>query len=160
MARPRVIQAVASGHTSKKFKQAREDGEKQNKCDRDKLFTPPRYLGDVAQEIYKDIVETADQVELWDDLDITQLGMLAQYVATFQYTSVALAQQGFVLDAMTATGIPAKKVNPLVYVQSDARKAINELSTKLGLSSVDRLKLIAPVPEERQNKFIELLKNA
>lgn len=158
--RPRVIQSVASGHTSKQFKQAREDGEKKNKVDRSKLFTPPRYLSDVAQEIYRDIVDTADKVELWDDLDITQLGMLAQYVATFQYASIALAQQGFVMDAMTATGIPAKKVNPLVYIQSDARKAINELSSKLGLSSVDRLKLIAPVPEERQNKFIELLKDA
>lgn len=158
--RPRVIQSVASGHTSKQFRQAREDGEKKNKVDRSKLFTPPRYLSDVAQEIYRDIVDTADKVELWDDLDITQLGMLAQYVATFQYASVALSQQGFVLDVVTATGLPTKKVNPLVYVQSDARKAINELSSKLGLSSVDRLKLIAPVPEERQNKFIELLRNA
>lgn len=149
MARPRVIQAVASGHTSKEFKQARAEGEQRHRVNRERLFTPPDYLTEVSKEIYRDLVETADKVELWDDLDITQLGMLAQYVATFQYASVALTQQGFV------AGI---KVNPLLYVQSDARKAINELSAKLGLSSVDRLKLIAPIPEERQNKFLELLK--
>lgn len=160
MARPRVIQTVASGHTSKAFKQSREEGEKRNKVRRDKLATPPEWLSDVAQDIYRDLVENADYVELWDDLDITQLSMLAQYVATFQYASIAIAQQGFTIDTFTATKIPTTKVNPMVYVQSDARKAINELSSKLGLSSVDRLRLIAPMPEEKQNKFIELLRNA
>lgn len=160
MARPRVIQTVASGHTSKAFKQAREQGEQKHKVERDRIATPPEWLSEVAKDIYRELVETADVVDLWDDLDITQLSMLAHYVATFQYASIAISQQGFTIEQFNTSKMPITKVNPMVYIQSDARKAINELSSKLGLSSVDRLRLIAPVPEEKQNKFIELLRNA
>ena len=50
-------------------------------------------------------------------------------------------------------------INPLINVQEKYVKQIMQCSTKLGLATTDRLKLVVPIREEpAENKFITLLK--
>lgn len=51
-------------------------------------------------------------------------------------------------------------VHPLLIVQEKYVKQIMQCSTKLGLATTDRLKLIVPTKEDpKENKFIELIRN-
>ena len=47
-------------------------------------------------------------------------------------------------------------MNPAVNVQVKAAELIAKMSTKLGLATTDRLKLIVPTKEEKKvNKFLK-----
>ena len=115
-------------------------------------------MSKAAKEEFERIVFEAGKVNILDNLD---LGILAIYCNSYDsYVNVSkkLQKEGPVCYKETANG-EIEIINPLINVQEKYVKQIMQCSTKLGLATTDRLKLVVPIREEpAENKFITLLK--
>lgn len=70
-----------------------------------------------------------------------------------------IVSSGYLGERTTANDT-YETVHPLLVVQEKYIKQIMQCSTKLGLATTDRLKLIVPTKEEtKENKFIALMAN-
>lgn len=157
MSRSRKIIDISTGKIGKEKIQARKEQEKKLKADRDDLIAPS-WLSTSAKKEFKRVVEECEKINILDNLD---LGVLAIYCNSYDgyiQASEQLKKDGLVTYKDTDAGQVAI-VSPLVNVQEKYTKQILQCSTKLGLATTDRLKLIVPTKEEpKENKFIELLK--
>ena len=158
MSRSRKIIDISTGKIGKEKIQARKEQEKKLKADRDGLVAPS-WLSATAKKEFKRVVEECEKINILDNLD---LGVLAIYCNSYDgyiKASEQLKKDGLVTYKDTDAGQIAI-VSPLVNVQEKYTKQILQCSTKLGLATTDRLKLIVPTKEEpKENKFIELLKS-
>lgn len=155
--RSRKIIDISSGKIGKEKIKARQEQEKKLKIDRDNLIAPG-WLSKAAKEEFDRIVFEAGKVNILDNLD---LGFLAIYCNAYScYIDVTekIACNGFLGKRTTANDI-YETVHPLLVIQEKYVKQIMQCSTKLGLATTDRLKLVVPIREEpAENKFITLLK--
>ena len=155
MARPRKVVSLRTGRMSKAERAARTAGEKKIKVNTDAL-TPPEWLSDEAALVFERIVKEFDPLGMLDNLDVDILAVYSDSVATYRKASVQLALQGETYE--TKNGFAT--VSPWVTVRQKAYQQIASCSTKLGIGLTDRLKLIAPVKEEKSaNKYIKFLDN-
>ncbi|MET3616739.1 P27 family predicted phage terminase small subunit [Peptoniphilus olsenii] len=153
MARPRKTMAVATGKIGKDKIEQRRKQEQQLKLDRDGL-TPPPFLNLVGSAEFIRVVDEAGKVDLLDNLDLSVLAIYCN--AYSQYTEITkqLQESEFEYRYMTDNG----KVSPLINAQDKIVKQIMSCSTKLGLATTDRLKLIVPTKEESTtNKYLKYL---
>ncbi len=119
----------------------------------------PEWLRDEAKEEFERVVGEAGKVDILDNLD---LGILAIYCNAYScYVDVSkLIQENGYLGMRTPKYDDYETVHPLLIVQEKYVKQIMQCSTKLGLATTDRLKLIVPIKEApKENKFIELIRN-
>ena len=86
-----------------------------------------------------------------DNLDVAALAIYADQFDRYTKASLAIQKDGAVI-----TGKSGRMMNPAVNVQVKAAELIAKMSTKLGLATTDRLKLIVPTKEEKKvNKFLK-----
>lgn len=155
MARPRKVVSLRTGQMSKTEKAARAAGEKQIKVKTDAM-KPPEWLSDEAALTFERIVNEFDPLGMLDNLDVDILAVYADSLATYRKASIQLALHGETYE--TKNGFAT--VSPWVTVRQKAYQQIASCSTKLGIALTDRLKLIAPVKEEKSaNKYIKFLDN-
>ena len=155
--RSRKIIDISSGKIGKEKIKARKEAEKKLKAERDDLVAPD-WLSENAKAEFDRVVSECDKINILDNLD---LGILAIYCNSYDsYVNVSkkLQKEGPVCYKETANG-EIEIINPLINVQEKYVKQIMQCSTKLGLATTDRLKLVVPIREEpAENKFITLLK--
>lgn len=149
MARPRKIVDISTGKIGKDKIKSRKEQEKKIKIDRGEL-TAPKWLKKQGQEEFERVVKEAEKINLLDNLDLSVLAIYANAYTSYIDLSEAIRKNGYT----TENG----RVSPEVNAQDKYVKQIMQCSTKLGLATTDRLKLIVPTKEESEtNKYLKYL---
>lgn len=154
MARTRKpLSALGRSHKTKAEIEERRKQEAQYKVGRDQLV-PPDWLDNIAVEEFNRIIKLATEVNFLDNFD---LGILAAYCASYSNfirANKALQEEG--LTAFNPSGTPIS--NPNIVIADKALQKMNQCSTKLGLSSIDRLKLTVNKKDDKlKNKFSKFM---
>ncbi|TAN66627.1 phage terminase small subunit P27 family [Paraclostridium sordellii 8483] len=154
MGKQRKTVATSKRKISKAEKEKRAQQEKQIKLERDELVVPKWMEDDeIARNEFIRIVEAAKKIDLWDNLD---LGFIAVYCKAFSsYIDLTkkIDENGY-----TVQGKETEKISPYVTAQNRYVEQMLRCSSKLGVATTDRLKLIIPEPETKENKFMKYLK--
>lgn len=153
--RPKKPIGLVTGHRTLAEKQGREKAEAYyNKVPR-LLLVPPDVLSDRAKQKFEQIVTDA----FW--LDELSLDLLTDYCVCWdRWYSVAeqLREEPETYAFKDAvTGELKMRANPNRRALLEYGLSMQQLSAKLGLGNIDRLKLTLPA-EEQKNKFAEFLK--
>lgn len=149
--RPRKSVDASVAKRGKKEKINRKIQEEKLKIDRDQLIAPA-FLDDVAKEEFYRVVDETAKIDVLDNLDLSILAMYCN--AYSQYIEV---------NEQIRNTMPALRYNdkgrssPLINVQDKLAKQILSYSSKLGLATTDRLKLMVPneLAENKENKFLK-----
>lgn len=156
MARPRKSMSVSTGKISKLEVEQRLKAEKATKVGRDQL-TAPDWLDKRGKDEFLRVVDEAGQINLLDNLDLGVLAIYANAYSSYVDISVQIQKAGFLEERENRTE-NYYTVHPLIKAQDNYVKQIMSCSSKLGLATTDRLKLIVPVEEEDStNKFLRYL---
>lgn len=154
--RPRKIIDISTGKISKKNRASRKAQEKKIKLPRDELIAP-NWLNDIAKKEFTRVVKAAGEIDLLDNLDLALVAIYANAYSHF----IELARN---LDEMSDIAVRHNSleaydvVSPCLVAQEKYVKQIMQCSTKLGLATTDRLKLIVPAKEDKKiNKFMQYL---
>lgn len=156
MGRPRKIVDISTGKIGKDKIASRKQQEEKVKLERDQLVAP-EWLSSTAKEEFERVVTEAGSINLLDNLD---LGILAIYCNAYNcYVNLTneIKQTGYLGERESRYGT-YETVHPLLSAQEKYVKQIMQCSTKLGLATTDRLKLIVPTKDESAtNKYLKYL---
>lgn len=156
--RSRKSTIVSTGKIGKQATAIRAAQERKLKIDGDSLG-PPKWLGDFAKKEFLRVVEEAGKIDLLDNLDLAVLAIYSnaysRYVDIVTYINV----NGVIGTRESRQGA-YEIVSPYVLAQEKYVKQIMTCSSKLGLATTDRLKLIVPVADNDQpeNKYLRFIK--
>lgn len=154
--RPRKIVDIATGKIGKEKIKARKEQEKKIKLERDQLIAPS-WLNEEAKEEFERVVIEAESIELLDNLDLGILAIYCNAYASYVDISIQIQNKGYLAKRETRHD-EYDTVSPLLQAQEKYVKQIMQCSTKLGLATTDRLKLIVPKKEESEtNKYLKYL---
>ena len=149
--RPRKVVDISTGKIGKKKIVNRQEQEKKIKLPRDRLESEiPEWLNETAKAEFLRIVTDAGEIDLLDNLDLPTLAIYADSYSRYIECAKAMAKDGIVIEDEEGN----QKISPFVSIADKAATQIQKCSTKLGLATTDRLKLIVPTKEEvKKNKF-------
>ena len=161
MGRDRKVVAMNRKHLTKAEIEERERAERAYQVNRDQL-NPPDYLSNAAKAEFERIKEQA----FWlDNLDLNDLTLYC--FCCDRLTEILKAYSEVDSDGnptmppevieMQSEGGSKLVANPIRKAIRDYHSEIRRLSAKLGITTVDRLKLVAPAKEEKKNKFAKFL---
>lgn len=154
--RPRKIVDISTGKIGKEEKARRKAQEEKLKLGRDQLIAP-EWLTEEAKEEFLRVVTEAAAIDLLDNLDMGILAIYSNAYAAYVELSKQIQEEGYTV-IRTSKYETYTAVNPLVQAQEKQVKQIMQCSTKLGLATTDRLKLIVPQKEEQTvNKYAKYL---
>lgn len=154
--RPRKMSAVSKGKIGKEKREYRQLQEQAIKVNRDDLV-PPSWLSFRAKKEFKRVVKAAEKLDVLDDLDLAVLVIYAHSYDQYQLCSELVMKHGVTAEREGQTST-YEVLSPYVSAQEKYAKQIMQCSTKLGLATTDRLKLIVPEPPEEENKFLKYVK--
>lgn len=153
--RPRKVVGMQSAKMGKKEKLNRKIQEEKIKLDRTGLV-PPKFLTKEGKKEFKRIVEEAGKINLLDNLDLSVLAIYCNAYSNY----IDISNEMLELDADDRYLLPNGKMNPIINAQEKYVKQIMQCSTKLGLATTDRLKLIVPTEESKEtNKYLKFLES-
>ena len=153
MARPRKTTATSTGKIGKEQIKERQEQEERIKIDRENLDAP-NYLTEKAKAEFERVVREAKKIEILDNLDLSILAIYSSAYA--QYLEITEEIQK--MDQAYRYITEDNKISPLINAQDKIIKQIMTCSSKLGLATTDRLKLIVPKKEEgTTNKYLKYL---
>lgn len=153
--RPRKLIALSNRRISKKDKLERQRQESAIKTDREQLEAAPAWLTDEAKTEYLRVVQEAGKVPFLDNLDLHFVAMYADAYHRYIRAAEQLKKHGDVVKMEDGT----VAISPFLAVMKKAEDTIFKCSSRLGLATTDRLRLIVPKVEEKaENKFLKYLK--
>lgn len=153
MARPRKTLAATKKNLTKAEIEQKQEQEERIKIDRENL-TAPNYLTEKAKAEFERVVREAKKIEIFDNLDLSILAIYSSAYA--QYLEITEEIQK--MDQAYRYITEDNKISPLINAQDKIIKQIMTCSSKLGLATTDRLKLIVPKKEEgTTNKYLKYL---
>lgn len=159
MGRPPKIIDLQKRHNTKSEIAKKRENEKKLGLARDHLKAPA-WLRKEAKVEFERVVKETEEIGLLDNLDLTVLAIYAD--AYYHYTKLSkqLAREGdTVIEERRYDRI--LKVNPKLQAQSHYVDRIMKASTKLGMATTDRLRLIVPEKgTDKKNKFLALIRDA
>ena len=155
MAKGRKVVSMMKKHLTKAEIANRQAQEERYKAGREQLMTPPAWLSPIAVREFKRIVEIANDVDFLDNLDVSILAVYCSSYAQVIDAEKHIQEEG----AVVISALDRPVVNPYVGVRDKAEQKMIQCSAKLGLATIDRLKLMAPEKTEKkkENKFAEFL---
>lgn len=156
--RPRKVVDISTGKIGKEKIKNRKEQEEKLKVGRGDLIAPD-WLDGVAIEEFRRVCNEAEKVDLLDNLDLSVLAIYCNAYSGYIKTVEGIREQGPTMTRYTKED-SYEVANPLINIQEKYVKQIMQCSTKLGLATTDRLKLIVPTKEDpkKENKFITLIK--
>lgn len=155
MGRNRKTVATTKKHLTKDEKKKREEIEKKVKLNNEQLLPTDILLDNpIALEEFNRVVEQAKQINLWDNLDLTTL-----IIYCHSYAHYCDLEQQIKVRGYTVEGKESEKISPLVTAQQKYADRIAQCSSKLGIATIDRLKVVVPEPDSKENKFAKYIKN-
>lgn len=152
MGRARKVIDMQIGNISKQKKMNRKMQEEKIKIDRDALMNgAPSWLSERAAAEYNRVVHEAAAIDMLDNLDMSVLAIYADNYDRYLDAAEYLQKNG-----QTYEGRSGPVMSPYVKIAESASNQIMKCSTKLGLATTDRLKLIVPEKESKEvNKFLK-----
>lgn len=145
--RPRKIIQMSTGKISKAERAEREAAEAKLRISRDEL-SPPSWLDAAGKKEFRRCVRNFEELNILDNLDLSTLAIYSDAYSHVQSLGKLLRGADAFIEDKEATLRAYEKYTKIVL----------QCSTKLGLATVDRLKLVTPVKEEKPvNKFIRFL---
>lgn len=152
MGRARKVIDMQIGNISKQKKMNRKMQEEKIKIDRDALMNgAPSWLSERAAAEYSRVVHEAAAIDMLDNLDMSVLAIYADNYDRYLDAAEYLQKNG-----QTYEGRSGPVMSPYVKIAESASNQIMKCSTKLGLATTDRLKLIVPEKESKEvNKFLK-----
>ena len=152
MGRARKVIDMQVGNISKQKKLNRKMQEEKIKIDRDALTAgAPSWLSERAAAEYNRVVREAESIDMLDNLDMAVLAIYADNYDRYLDAAEYLRENG-----QTYKGKFGPSMSPYVKIAESAANQLMKCSTKLGLSTTDRLKLIVPEKESKEvNKFLK-----
>lgn len=156
--RPRKMVEVSTGKIGKDVRAERQKQESQLKLGRNDL-TPPIFLDFQGRKEFKRVIRAAEKIDILDDLDMTVLAIYAHAWENYMKCAEYIKEHG-VVEIRTNKFGEYEAVSSYVHAQEKYVKQIMQCSSKLGLATTDRLKLIVPTKkeEEPENKFLKYAK--
>ena len=150
--RPRKVIDISTGKIGKQKIKNRQEQEAKIKLGRNELEVgAPEWLDENAAAEYNRVVEQAKSIDLFDNLDLSTLAVYADNYSRYVKCVEEMAKSGIVNEVGDRA-----LVSPYVVIADKAATQIQKCSTKLGLATTDRLKLIVPTKEEKSvNKFAQ-----
>jgi|GEM_PF-269386 hypothetical protein len=156
--RSRKIVDISTGKIGKEKIRNRQEQEKKLKIDRESLIAP-EWLSPNAKLEFERVVEEVSKINILDNLDLSVLAIYCNAYDGYIQTVEILNKEGLIQYKETSNGDALAIAHPAINTQEKYVKQIMQCSTKLGLATTDRLKLVVPIREEpAENKFITLLK--
>lgn len=159
MGRPPKIIDLQKRHNTKAEIAKKRESEKKLGLARDHLKAPV-WLRKEARLEFERIVKETEEIGMLDNLDLAVLAIYAD--AYYHYTKLSkqLAREGdTVIEERRYDRV--LKVNPKLQAQSQYVERIMKASTKLGMATTDRLRLIVPEKgTDKKNKFLALIRDA
>lgn len=159
MARPRKTLETTKKHLTKAEKELRAASEAAYKVGREQLmaFEQLEGLSSEAREEYERIATIATWL---DDLDRNDL---VSYCVAWDRARRIAASPDAKRELLASTRVDGSKKllrNPLWLSYRECTAEMRSISLKLGLSTIDRLKLVAPKAEDSkpENKFLKYLR--
>lgn len=153
MARPRKTTTTSTGKIGKEKIKERQEQENKIKLD-NKNLKAPAYLSETAKLEFTRVVEEASKIDTLDNLDLSILAIYSSAYAQYLEITEEIQNMGQGFRYVTADN----KISPLINAQDKIIKQIMTCSSKLGLATTDRLKLIVPKKEESEtNKYLRYL---
>ena len=156
--RPRKTIAVKTGKIGKQATANRARQEEKLKLARDAL-APPDWLDNAAKEEFSRVVTESGEIDILDNLDLSILAIYANAYSRYIQTVKLIEEHGITGERETLYGT-YDVISPYVVAQDKFVKQIMTCSSKLGLATTDRLKLIVPNAGEDkpENKFLRFIK--
>lgn len=145
------------GHISKKARASRKYSETKNKVDNDGLNDPPDFLCEEAKAEFIRVVSECKKAGILDNLDKAILAVYADAWAQYEGLGRLISKTGAVIVKRRVTGRLEVRQNPAVAAQAEYANRIFKCSTKLGISTSDRMRLVVPEPEVKHNKFLDFM---
>lgn len=155
MARPIKMVANSDWHMTKEERNRREKVEKAIKLNNDKL-QPPAWLTGPAVLIFNRIVEEGAKINLFDNLDIDALSKYADLTDKMITLKTAVDRRGFTLSDDKGREYTNPDYTAYIAIQTPLMK----LSSSLGITTMERLKLALKKEEKPVNKFVNVLQQA
>lgn len=147
--RPRKIIQMSTRKISKADRAERAEQESRLKLGRDELKPPP-WLDAAAKKEFRRCIQNFEKIGILDNLDLSTLSLYSDAYSHVQRLGKLLR------DADSHIGDSESTLR----AYEKYAKLMMQCSTKLGLATVDRLKLVNPVEKEKKvNKFVQFLEN-
>lgn len=147
--RPRKIIQMNTRKISKADRADRAEQESRLKLGRDEL-KPPSWLDAAARREFRRCAKNFEEIGILDNLDLSTLAVYADAYSHVQALGKALRGADSHIEEDEAALRAYEKYT----------KIMMNCSTKLGIATVDRLKLVTPVEKEKKvNKFVQFLEN-
>lgn len=157
MGRAKKSVLVSKGKTGKKDKVIRLEQEEKLKIDRNGLEVPGWLQDDlVANNEFVRVVNETSKIDLLDNLDLSVLAIYAKAYSSYIDLTDIIDREGYTVETGKFGDL---KISPYVTAQSRYADQIFKCSTKLGMSTTDRLKLIVPDKKgDEINKYLKYVK--
>ncbi len=155
MARAVKPVAALNKHLTKAERKKREEIEKTIKLEASKL-QPPAWLTGPAIFIFNRIVEEGAKINLFDNLDIDALAKYADLTDKMITLKLSVDRRGFTL----CDDKGREYTNPDYTAYIAIQTPIMKLSSSLGITTIERLKLALKKEEKPANKFVDVLQQA
>ncbi len=153
MARPRKTTATSTGKIGKEKIKERQEQEKRVKID-NKCLKAPDYLSETAKIEFARVVDEASKINTLDNLDLSILAIYCNAYSQYLEVTDEIQKSEATYRYITEDN----KISPLINAQDKIIKQIMTCSSKLGLATTDRLKLIVPTKEESStNKYLRYI---
>lgn len=153
MGRQRKTTSTTKKHLTKKEIDQRANQEKKIKLERDDLKVPDWLQDDLlAHNEFVRVVNAASKIDLWDNLDLSFIAIYCKAYSGYITVTKLIDENGY-----TVPGKESEKISPYVTAQNRYVEQIFKCSSKLGLATTDRLKLIVPEGESKENKFTKYI---
>lgn len=152
--RPRKIINMSTGKIAKTQREMREEQEGKLKLSRDQL-RPPTWLDRNAKKEFRRVADEFAQIRILDNLDLSVLATYSHAYSHLQVLGRKLNDKGDVQEFERSRGVAAE-----LNAYEKYSKILMQCSAKLGISTVDRLKLVTPVEKEKKvNKYLQFLED-
>ena len=155
MSKQKMSVATTKKHLTKQEIKDRTRIEGKLKIDREGL-TVPGWLQDdlIAHNEFVRVVNEVDKIDILDNLDLSILAMYCKAYSSYVECTEIVDRTGYTVN--TKSG---KTISPYVTAQNKYAEQILKCSSKLGLSTTDRLKLVVPQTDEGpENKYLKYAK--
>lgn len=155
MPKPRKTTETTVKHLTKDEIKERSRIEKKLKIDREGLQVPGWLQDDlIAYNEFVRVVNEVNKIDILDNLDLSILSMYCKAYSSYIDCTTMIGKTGYTIN--TKGG---KVVSPYVTAQNKYAEQILKCSSKLGLATTDRLKLVVPNAEETPvNKYLKYAK--
>lgn len=152
LARPRKPAALKAGKSeSKAHLDAREKIEDALGGGKEKVYTIPQQLDDLAREYYMFLVDELEASDILTNLDIPVLTQTADCLSKMQQADAIINEKGIIYETEDREGNIIPKEHPAVGTKQKYLNQFRALSTQLGLSPSSRASLAEMTMQKQEN---------